>query len=64
MAISGWSIWEVHSAGNDANGGGFDPNATMTSTLSATSATTTNPVITASNYTFVSDDIGHFLYIK
>ncbi len=64
MAISGYSVWEVQQAGNDNNSGCFDHNATMTSTLSTTNGTNANPIVTASNYTFVSDDIGHYLYIK
>jgi hypothetical protein len=64
MAISGYSVWEVQSAGSDTNSGCFDPNATMTSTLSTTNGTNANPIVTASNYTFVSDDIGHYLFIK
>ena len=64
MAISGYSVWEVQQAGNDNNSGCFDHNAAMTSTLSTSNGTNANPIVTASNYTFVSDDIGHFLYIK
>jgi hypothetical protein len=36
----------------------------MTSTLSATSANTASPVVTASNYSFTSNDVGHYLYVK
>jgi hypothetical protein len=64
MAISGYSVWEVQQSGSDTNSGCFDPNATMTSTLSTSNGLNSNPSVTASNYTFVSDDIGHYLYIK
>jgi hypothetical protein len=64
MPISGYSVWEVQQAGNDNNSGCFDPNATMTSTLATSNGLNSNPSVTASNYTFVSDDIGHYLYIK
>ena len=59
-----FSIAEVHANGSDTNSGFFDPNATFTQTLSATSANTASPVVTASNYTFVSNDVGHYLFIK
>lgn len=58
------SLMEVQATGSDNNSGLFDTQATMTSTLSATSANTASPVVTASNYTFTADDVGHFLYVK
>ena len=58
------SLMEVQATGSDNNSGLFDANATMTSTLSATSANTASPVVTASNYTFTSNDVGHYLYVK
>ena len=59
-----FSIAEVQANGSDTNSGFFDPNASFTQTLSATSANTASPVVTASNYTFVSNDVGHYLFIK
>ena len=58
------SLMEVQATGSDNNSGLFDTQATMTSTLSATSANTASPVVTASNYTFTANDVGHFLYVK
>ena len=64
MAISAYSVWEVQQAGNDNNSGAFDINATMTSTLSSSTGTSTTPSVTASNYSFTSNDVGHYLFIK
>jgi hypothetical protein len=64
MAISAYSVWEVQQAGNDNNSGAFDINATMTSTLSSSTGTSTAPRVTASNYSFTSNDVGHYLFIK
>jgi hypothetical protein len=58
------SLMEVQATGSDNNSGLFDTQASMTSTLSATSANTASPVVTASNYTFTSNDVGHYLYVK
>lgn len=58
------SLMEVQATGSDNNSGLFDTQATMTSTLSATSANTASPVVTASNYTFTANDVGHFLFVK
>jgi hypothetical protein len=64
MASSFYANWEVRSQGNDNNSGCFDPNATMTATLSSSNGTSATPTVTASNYTFVSQDVGHYLFIK
>ena len=64
MALSAYAIWEVRSLGSDNNSGGFDPDATMKSTLSSSNGTSSTPTVTASDYTFVSGDIGYYLYIK
>ena len=64
MALSAYAIWEVRSLGSDNNSGGFDPDATMKSTLSSSNGTSSTPTVTASDYTFVSGDIGYHLYIK
>jgi hypothetical protein len=58
------SLMEVQATGSDNNSGLFDTQATMTSTLSATSANTASPVVSASNYTFTSNDVGHYLFVK
>jgi len=63
MAVTS-SLMEVQATGSDNNSGLFDTNATMTSTLSATSANTVSPVVSASNYTFTSNDVGHYLFVK
>lgn len=64
MAASFYANWEVRSLGSDNNSGCFDPNATMTSTLSSSNGTSATPTVTASNYTFVSGDVGYHLFIK
>lgn len=64
MAASVYAIWEVRSQGSDNNSGCFDPNSTMTSTLSSSNGTSATPTVTASNYTFTSSDIGYYLFIK
>lgn len=64
MALSAYAFWEVRSLGSDNNSGGFDPNATMKSTLSSSNGTSSTPTVTASDYTFVSADVGYHLYIK
>jgi hypothetical protein len=64
MALSAYAFWEVRSLGSDNNSGGFDPNATMKSTLSCSDGTSSTPTVTASDYTFVSQDVGYYLYIK
>ena len=58
------SLMEVQATGSDNNSGLFDTQASMTSTLSATNANTASPVVTASNYTFTADDVGHYLFVK
>ena len=64
MGASVYANWEVRSQGSDNNSGCFDPNATMTATLSSSNGTSATPTVTASNYTFVSGDVGHYLFIK
>jgi hypothetical protein len=64
MAISLYSYWEVQSLGNNNNSGVFDPNTTMSATLSSANGTSILPTITASNYSFVSSDVGNWLYVK
>jgi hypothetical protein len=58
------SIFEIHANGSNSNSGMFDPSATLTTTLTTSNGTSATPTVTASNYTFVSSDIGDYLYIK
>lgn len=58
------SIFEIQANGNNSNSGMFDPNATLTTTLSTSNGTSATPTVSASNYTFVSSDIGDYLYVK
>ena len=64
MAISLYANWEVQSLGNNNNSGVFDPNTTMSATLSSANGTSTLPTISASNYSFASSDVGNWLYVK
>jgi hypothetical protein len=64
MGATGYAVWECRSLGNVNNSGCFDPGITFSATLSSGNATSSFPTITASNYSFVSDDINHYLYIK
>ena len=64
MAISLYAYWEVQSLGNNNNSGVFDPETTMSATLSSANGTSTSPTVTASNYSFVSTDVGNWLYVK
>jgi len=59
-----FSIFEIHANGSNSNSGMFDPNATLTTTLVTSNGNSVNPSVTASNYTFISSDIGNYLYIK
>ena len=59
-----YSIFEIQANGSNSNSGMFDPNATINTTLSTSNGTSATPTVTASNYTFVSADIGDYLFIK
>jgi hypothetical protein len=59
-----YSIFEIHANGNNSNSGMFDPNANLTNTLATSNGNSSTPTVTASNYTFVSTDIGDYLYVK
>lgn len=66
MAISASAIWEVRpSVGSDNNGGSFDTSQTagMAADGAATSATSSSPVFTSASYSFVSGDVGAWLFI-
>jgi hypothetical protein len=66
MALASTTIWEVQYGGSDSIcGGAFDPvTGTRPTDLAGTNATTASPVVTSASYTFVSGDIGSWLYIK
>ncbi len=66
MALSVNTIWECRTTGSDTLcSGGFNPgNANFASDGSATSATTTAPVFSSTAYTFVTADIGAWLFVK
>lgn len=66
MALSGYIVWEcLPASGSNSNGGGFDPSQTsgMLTDGAATSATGTAPVFSSASYSFVSGDVGAFVYI-
>jgi hypothetical protein len=58
-----YCIFEIQANGSDSNSGLFDPSL-FNSTLSTSNGTSVTPSVTASNYTFVSSDIGNYLYIR
>jgi hypothetical protein len=65
MAFTATAIIEVRPSGSDtANGGIFDPGATMAGDLSATNANTSSPVVTSASYNFVAGDVGAWLFVK
>ena len=68
MALSAGTIFEVQTGGSDtANGGGFNPaNTSMATDLSAgsSSGNTSAVDVSSASYTFVSRDVGHWLFIK
>lgn len=65
MAISASAIFMVLAGGTSTAGGGFVTGAGSKSTnLTATSATGNAPVVSSVSYTFVANDVGHWLYIQ
>ncbi len=65
MALGPATIFAVDAGGSDtANGGAFDPLATMATDLTATVATSSAPVVASASYNFVAGDVGHWLFIK
>jgi hypothetical protein len=68
-ALSASAVCEIQSgatAGN-VNGGFFNPaNANMIAdlTTTTTNGNTNTPIVKSATYTFVSTDVGHWLYIK
>ena len=64
MSLSPQAIHEIRVDGHQDNGGAFDRNGcTFSATLSTANGTSDTPTVTASNYTFVASDVGHWLYI-
>jgi hypothetical protein len=61
----GWDkgAFEVQANGNNTNSGFFDVYAAFTNTLSTSNGTSATPTVTASNYTFLSSDVGNYLFI-
>jgi hypothetical protein len=65
MAYGNATIFEINSGGSDtANGGGFDPAATMATDLAATAGNTASPVVTSASFNFTSSDVGAYLFIQ
>jgi hypothetical protein len=64
MALTATTVNHTRPSGSTNNSGGFDSAQTCTMSLSATSATGSSPVITASNYTFAAGDVGAYLFIQ
>lgn len=66
-ALPGTMVWEFNASatGSMVNGGGFNPaNAALLTDLTATSATGNAPVLSSASYTFVSGDVGAWVYVK
>ena len=61
----GWNLgaFELQANGSNTNSGFFDASASFTSTLITSNGTSATPTVTASNYTFVSTDVGNYLYL-
>lgn len=66
MALSNELLWEIRTNGSDTNGGGYASAAGVTraTNLTATSANTASPVVSSATYTFVSGDVGHWIFIR
>jgi hypothetical protein len=67
MSFAATTWWQVDNVnGSDTlNGGGFDPrNANFATDLTATSGTGSSPVVSSASYNFVSNDVGHYVFIQ
>jgi hypothetical protein len=67
MALGINSIWECRQAATAANvnGGGFNPEATLSLTdLATTSGTSTTPTVTSATYTFEASDANAYLFVQ
>jgi hypothetical protein len=64
----GNAVWCVDTNGNDTNnGGGYDARSsglTVATNGKVTSGTTSAPVFSSASYSFQSQDIGHWIWIK
>jgi hypothetical protein len=65
MAFGSGTIIEINPGSGSTGGGAFDPGtfAAMSTNLTATSANTASPTVSSASYTFVTADIGHYLFI-
>lgn len=66
MALPATNVIEVETGASDtANGGTFDPsNTNMATDLAATGGSAASPAVSSVSYTFVSSDIGAWLFLK
>jgi hypothetical protein len=65
MSLSVFAIYEMRSGSANTNGGAFDPGLNFTNTtLTSANGTSVFPTVSASNYSFVTADINHYLFIK
>lgn len=65
MAFTATGQLIVRSDGSDNNGGGFNPgNANMATDLAASLGTSSAPTVSSASYTFISRDIGHYLFVQ
>lgn len=64
-AIASTAVWAVNSSGASTGGGAFNPsNANFLTDFTATSATSTAPVISTASYNFVAGDVGAWIYVS
>lgn len=64
MPINRLNVFECRSLGSDFNAGMFDPGSTFNNTLSSANGTSSSPTVSASNYSFISQDVNHYLFIQ
>ncbi len=58
-------VFQVQSGGSDTNnGGGFSPNATFATDLTATSGNTASPIVSSATYNFVAGDVNNYIFIQ
>lgn len=75
MALSAATLWEVRTAGNDSNGGGFVTGATGTdfsqqnaaqytfADLASSNGNAASPQVTSASHSFVASDVGNIMQI-
>lgn len=57
--------FEVRSDGSSTNSGGFDKDSgSMLSDLRTSTGTSSYPIVSTNSYSFVTSDIGHWLYVR